>query len=307
MVAGTGFNYACIWHPDGTPEFLPVSSGFNQSQANAVNNQGTVVGAAVWPDGTRSFVWNGGSFTFIDHWSHGLTSCGACDISEAGHVCGQVAGKWGVNYRGFRWKDGVLEVLEPLPGAQDCTAYAVNSDGVAVGFSRYYFKDDKSYNFLPTMWVGTEAIALPLQPGYTQGACIDISDLGTLLGVISVPDVSGLPASKWVTWLNSVPIDIKAIIATPNPSQMGAAWGINDRDQIVAKGKVTPPGATGVWILTPERVEADLNGDCEVDGADLAALLEAWGSRRQGHPADLTGDGNVSGADLGLLLARWTS
>jgi hypothetical protein len=49
----------------------------------------------------------------------------------------------------------------------------------------------------------------------------------------------------------------------------------------------------------------DLNDDGLVDGADLGALLAAWGSA-QCQP-DLNNDGNVDGADLGMLLAAWSS
>jgi formylglycine-generating enzyme required for sulfatase activity len=47
----------------------------------------------------------------------------------------------------------------------------------------------------------------------------------------------------------------------------------------------------------------DLNGNGVVDGADLGALLTAWGT--QGGSADVTGDGIVDGADLGVLLVKW--
>ena len=45
----------------------------------------------------------------------------------------------------------------------------------------------------------------------------------------------------------------------------------------------------------------DLNGDGQVDGADLGLLLGAWGTAT----ADLNGDGTTDGADLGLLLGAW--
>ena len=48
----------------------------------------------------------------------------------------------------------------------------------------------------------------------------------------------------------------------------------------------------------------DFTGDGQVDGADLAKLLEKWGEGR--GPADLNGDGVVDGADLAELLGRWT-
>lgn len=48
----------------------------------------------------------------------------------------------------------------------------------------------------------------------------------------------------------------------------------------------------------------DLNGDGQVDGADLGALLSQWGN---GGSGDLNGDGVVDGGDLGTLLAGWGS
>ena len=51
---------------------------------------------------------------------------------------------------------------------------------------------------------------------------------------------------------------------------------------------------------------ADLNDDGTVDGADLAILLDAWGSCGKGAcPADLNASGTVDGADLAILLDAW--
>ena len=48
----------------------------------------------------------------------------------------------------------------------------------------------------------------------------------------------------------------------------------------------------------------DLAGDDgTVNGADLGALLAAWGW--SGGAADLDCDGSVSGSDLAILLAAW--
>jgi|GEM_PF-737397 len=52
----------------------------------------------------------------------------------------------------------------------------------------------------------------------------------------------------------------------------------------------------------------DLNGDCEVNGADLGLMLGAWGPCGKKGPgcfSDLNDDGQVNGADLGLLLGDW--
>jgi hypothetical protein len=56
--------------------------------------------------------------------------------------------------------------------------------------------------------------------------------------------------------------------------------------------------------VAPAALFADLNGDGQVDGIDLALLLGAWGPG--GGAADLNLDGQVNGFDLALLLGAWT-
>ena len=46
---------------------------------------------------------------------------------------------------------------------------------------------------------------------------------------------------------------------------------------------------------------ADLNGDGVVGGADLGALLSAWGSTG----GDVNDSGDTDGADLGIMLSAW--
>ena len=46
---------------------------------------------------------------------------------------------------------------------------------------------------------------------------------------------------------------------------------------------------------------ADMNGDCVVNGQDLAQILANWGS----DGGDVTGDGNTNGQDLSTVLANW--
>ncbi len=48
-------------------------------------------------------------------------------------------------------------------------------------------------------------------------------------------------------------------------------------------------------------VTPDLNGDGDVNGADLGIMLSAWTT----PAADLNGDGTTDGADLGVLLSGW--
>lgn len=81
---------------------------------------------------------------------------------------------------------------------------------------------------------------------------------------------------------------------------------------------LVPPELAGVDLVTeatdeellsflgdhaiPTPLVGDLDGDGDVDGADLATVLGSWGTRR----ADLDGDGTTDGGDLALLLGGWT-
>ncbi len=56
----------------------------------------------------------------------------------------------------------------------------------------------------------------------------------------------------------------------------------------------------------PPLCPGDIDDDGDIDAADLAALLSAWGDQPD-DPADLDGDGDVDAADLAALLGAWGS
>lgn len=80
---------------------------------------------------------------------------------------------------------------------------------------------------------------------------------------------------------------------------------------VLAVALAAPPGAMGQPFTVsnadqfdPWPFPGDLDRNLLVNGADLGAMLGAWGDCA-GCPADLTGDGAVNGADLGMLLGAW--
>ncbi|HEB60742.1 MAG TPA: hypothetical protein ENJ06_02855 [Phycisphaeraceae bacterium] len=54
--------------------------------------------------------------------------------------------------------------------------------------------------------------------------------------------------------------------------------------------------------LLRAEITGDLDGDGDVDQADLGILLSSYGVNDAG---DVDGDGDTDQADLGLLLAHW--
>jgi hypothetical protein len=50
---------------------------------------------------------------------------------------------------------------------------------------------------------------------------------------------------------------------------------------------------------------SDLNGDGNINGADISAVLSFWGPNPVFPAADIDGDGVVGGADLAAILSSW--
>jgi len=97
------------------------------------------------------------------------------------------------------------------------------------------------------------------------------------------------------------------LIGGTGVSGNGINTGLNAAGQLVIRA-----GDSVASINTIAKIDlgslpcpADLTGDRVVNGADLAALLGAWGPCSGSCPADLTGDGVVNGADLAALLGAW--
>ncbi|MBL9120278.1 MAG: dockerin type I repeat-containing protein [Phycisphaerae bacterium] len=76
-------------------------------------------------------------------------------------------------------------------------------------------------------------------------------------------------------------------------------WSVGDTVGLDNDGDLLYDGADPDCQPCPA---ADLTGDCQVNAADVAILLGAWGGT---GAADLNGDGSVNAADLSILLGAW--
>jgi hypothetical protein len=112
-----------------------------------------------------------------------------------------------------------------------------------------------------------------------------------------VEDLRTVPQpNAWVT--NTINLSTHFPVFT---STMRVRFTISDApDNSITEGGVDEVRVTASFCQNP--CFGDLNADGNVDGADLGALLGAWGTP---GPADLNDDGTVDGADLGALLGAW--
>jgi hypothetical protein len=94
-------------------------------------------------------------------------------------------------------------------------------------------------------------------------------------------------------------------LVSPSPSldmitlDQGSLGRAVDGGEFTAAGPAAPCDEAGPGQACPQ----DVNADQVIDGADLGAILSAWGGTD--CDADVNADGVVDGADLGAILSAW--
>jgi hypothetical protein len=98
------------------------------------------------------------------------------------------------------------------------------------------------------------------------------------------------------TWLTNKGVVIPAGVVLALPLDISS-----DGNTLVG---VARNGAStfGFAVILDTPCPADLDGDGDVNAADLSVMLGAWGGR---GPSDLDGNGTVDAADLAALLGAW--
>ena len=109
----------------------------------------------------------------------------------------------------------------------------------------------------------------------------------------------------------SAPSILEASTTSPNDGDTLQRWGdyfdctvdpVNNRTFWMTGEIQTDEGWQTQIIAFNVTIPADLNGDGQVNGADLGLLLVDFGSI---GPGDLNADGVINGSDLGLMLVEW--
>jgi len=277
----------CIWWPDGSLMTIPPEPGGYHSLPKAINNSNMIAGVSA-----GAFVLQDGELISIPP-PRGLVNAAVDALSDSGFVVGTF-GNQNLNARAFRWRDGELTLLEPLPGHPISVSRDVNNSGMVVGYSRINLFPLPSV-FTPTLWLsdGTP-IELPMLAGFTLGGASKINEQGIITGEIGE---AGPPYTA-VAWIDGACYKLNSL-TVPGSPLVSNPVGLSDSNLMLTGGSAR--------LLTPlGQSFADVNGDCAVDGADIAKLLGEWGPR-EWSVADLDGDGVVDGRDLGLMLGEWSA
>lgn len=127
----TGEMHAFLWEK-GVMTDLSTLTGVGNSVARGINNLGQVVGwSNTATDAGHAFLWEKGHMIDLGALEDGNTMANA--INDDGDVVGSAWLAYQDVNRAFLWKNGVMTVLEPLPGDSDGWASSINNRGQVVG------------------------------------------------------------------------------------------------------------------------------------------------------------------------------
>jgi probable HAF family extracellular repeat protein len=226
--------HAFSWMDDqGMQDLGNLPGGGNYSIANAVNNQGQVVGAS---DFSQPFEGNTSAFISSTQTPmQDLGNLGCTGITSANGVSllGQVVGTstispcaGGGQFRAFSWTDtNGMQDLGTLPGGSFSIGNGANLFGQAVGYSDC----SSCISYHAFLWTAQDGmIDLGTLRGGTQSSAAALNDVGTVVGTSDL-GVRGFPlrAFSWTKQLR-----MRSLGTLP-----GGAWSsanaVSDFGQIV--------------------------------------------------------------------------
>jgi len=288
---------AMLWE-NGNVVDLGVLPGDNLSEAEAINNEGRIVGYSI--DNVsgryRAVTWDPGT-----HEIHEIplplnpTHSSATDIDAQGRITGWMGEVWRQDTHAFLMHESKVMDLGIIPGGATAEPAAMNERGQVVGRGRV---GNLSHAFLAS---DSSIIDLGLIGGYERNEAYDINDLGQVVGFMS----NGLPGEHkfaWV-WQDGRLAKLNDLVPPELELDLNLTSAINDLGQITCSG--IGPGGYLVAVLAPIADRpGDATLDCRVNMTDVLRVLAAWG-QCNGCREDLDGNGSVDAMDLDAVFADW--
>jgi hypothetical protein len=187
-----------------------------------------------------------------------------------------------------------LGFLELLCVAADAPAGVFDCAGPWIGGARAAGTADSATGW---QWADGSAVA---SFGWARGRPAQSELLAAALVLDGVDGPNG-------RWFDALP-EPAAGVSTRSALMLFAAFtdcNGNDRPDTLEIAADPALDADGDGLLDDcgRRDRADINGDGRVDAADLALVLNAWGS--EDAAADVDGSGRVDAADLSAVLSAW--
>ena len=275
--------------------------GGEEAQAYDMSNSGLIVGWAENDALQRR--------PFRDQW--GLEDIGtlggdtgeAHAVNSAGQIAGVSAAARGANHACLWDASGIID-LGTLGGANSI-AEGINILGQVVGASEIDTADpDHEHAFLWLLSAASGRVGdmqdLGTLPGTDNSKAWNIDEQGNVVGDATAADGSLVRAFIWSAVHGMR--DLNDLLVNPSGWELQSARSINSAGSIVGHG--LHDGVVRAFLLTPV-VFGDLDGDDDVDLADLAQLLAHYNttSGASYEDGDLDGDGDVDLSDLAALLA----
>jgi len=310
---GTSYPNAVTWI--GGDLINITGNGVSGAAANAINNQGVVVGGSD-SLGLSAFSWQNGVLTPL------MNPAQCCSIAQAVNDAGQITGNVSLNgpntpNDGGLWENGQLIPLDTLGGTL-CAPYDINSHGTIVGQSDVK-NNGEYFAFIREDGVTTQLEGL----GGTFDAALAINDSGLVVGH-AAPGPFGRRAVKWVDgkaiplaslggplssandvnnlgwivgdawtsaqgsttatlWIGDQAFDLTRSTLLSPGDHLYDARGVNNGGIIVGEGFFMdgspglPGGGFRGFVLQPLRL-GDVNGDDAVNVQDLLGVIGDWGA-----------------------------
>ncbi|HWB19385.1 MAG TPA: DUF3466 family protein [Phycisphaerales bacterium] len=303
----TGLGFRAFIYKDGVSTELPPFHGPDEqgwSNANAINNAGTVVGYR--SIGSRespinpktAFLWNEkNGFTDLYPLLTGPNS-EALDIDEDGTIVGWTGIAFQSTDQAFVFRNGSVSYLPTLPGFAGATPRTTS--GSFVGGSANFLVGIQYYP-RAVVWRNGFIHDLGILPGHDMSTALAINDRGQTVGVSS--SLQG--DATLVLWLGGETFDINNLLLDPKNFGLGAIYDINDQGIMCGSGiEFFTPSHIAVVLRPVKHSDGDVNGDCAVNIDDLTSVILGWGKSHD--PADLDQDGVVDAPDMLLVIENWS-
>jgi probable HAF family extracellular repeat protein len=218
VASASGYYRAFLWRGSGPIETLPMPTGMTSSYANAINNNGVVVGSASggypapppYPP-SLAVVWEDGVVTALPPLAEGA-AVSAADINDAGQIVGNsatTAAPWIVRHA-VLWEDGSTIDLGSLGGNFGLAA-AINGEGDIAG----YMADPATNENHAFAWSnGTLTLLDPLPDDHLSVA-LGMNGRGDIVGITAPTNGPVGRAVSWTLAGDTTPPEV-TVSATPN-------------------------------------------------------------------------------------------